>query len=459
MGAERMKLIRYTGEIWAGSTVHPDLWNLLLQKDLLIEITGGAAPFQVILGVPHQAAPRANRIAEDWINPRNGKPGRPGDEMAGFFGLILFNALQEKGRSCKLVIAAHPTDHDPNKTPASPYWQSIFRQPLPALLLELHGAANHRRHALELSAGRNQVVKPLLYGRLLAYYINDQAALAVQVRPNVREALVYQNQHATRDRLQNPALETATLEFAGQLGLPALHLEMKSIYRRPDLTVPGEMRPRPAALHLAQALATTLERLSQANPVRINGADLGLSTTAFLTRPSLDYEASFLQAIQETDQQELEDNPDLCAWSPPEFRQIVAEYQNVIYAGLPAHPPEECLWLIDQGEFIGRVFFLHWLNGFRLETDGQVDYWIRPSRRRQGYGQLILRLALERFRQLGLQRILISCLASNLPSQKIIEANGGVFEREIELTDQQGQPARRKCFWISLKDSDQGKLG
>jgi predicted acetyltransferase len=94
------------------------------------------------------------------------------------------------------------------------------------------------------------------------------------------------------------------------------------------------------------------------------------------------------------------------------------------------------------------VYFFHWLTQFRRETDGQVDYWIRPSRRRQGYGKLILRLALERFRQLGNRSILITCNSDNMPSRKIIEANGGIFESEI--SDELSPTGIRRRYWIHL---------
>src|SRR5512142_1824367 len=179
----QMKVIRYTGEIWDGPAVHAELWDLLQQKDRLILLTNGQAPYRVMLGVPHHAGPGIDRIAEDWINSKTGQPGRPADETTGLAGLAVFSALREKGIPCLLAIAAHPTDHDPNKTPGCPYWQSIFDRSAggpPGLLLELHGAGRHRRHALELSAGRNQVAEPLLYGKVLAYFISGDWILAVQ---------------------------------------------------------------------------------------------------------------------------------------------------------------------------------------------------------------------------------------------------------------------------------------
>lgn len=443
-------MLQYSGPIWEGQAVEPALWDLLLQKDLLLDLASGEPPFQVVLGVPHHANHGVDHIAEDWVNPRSGQNGRAADETTGLAGLAVFSALREKGIACRLVIAAHPTDHDPNKAPGSPYWTQVFSDPLPRLLFELHGAANHRRHALELSAGRNRVADPLIFGKTLAYFLAEDGILAAQNRPGESEAHLFKSRQETNGKLQNPALETLSLYEAGERGVPALHLEMKAMFRAPDPDYPLAPRPNAAAWQLARALANTIELLNRSDEICISARDLGLSSSAMLVRPALQYEASYLSAIRETPLNEMNDNPDLRTWTHDDFTELVNGTRTLILDGMPEDPPEEYLWLVDQGEFIGRVFFLHWLNEFRLQTDGQVDYWIRPSKRQHGYGRLILRLLLERYRQLGLNRVLISCLSSNLYSQRIIEANGGVLESEILTSDSFGFPRPRRRYWIEL---------
>jgi hypothetical protein len=249
--------IDYTGSLWEGPAVQADLWELLLQKNLLIEIHYGPPPYRVVLGVPHHAAPGIDRIADTWLNPRTGKYGRGADETTGLFGLVLFEELKNRGAPCSLVISAHPADNDPNKTPGSPYWQRVFQEPLPAMLFELHGAASRRSHDIELSAGRNTRADPLGFGRRIAPALDPRWKAAFQTRPGHRDALVFsdQNPSGIPGRLQNPALETGSLAFAGQLGIPALHLEMKSIFRQPDPAFPDSPRPSAEAWELARVIA------------------------------------------------------------------------------------------------------------------------------------------------------------------------------------------------------------
>ncbi len=76
---------------------------------------------------------------------------------------------------------------------------------------------------------------------------------------------------------------------------------------------------------------------------------------------------------------------------------------------------------------------------------GHIGYSIRPTERGKGYGNEILRLVLEKCRELKLKKVMISCAKDNAPSEKVIIANGGVFEKEVE-----GDGRIIKRFWIDL---------
>ncbi|WP_261664423.1 GNAT family N-acetyltransferase [Deinococcus sp. Marseille-Q6407] len=93
----------------------------------------------------------------------------------------------------------------------------------------------------------------------------------------------------------------------------------------------------------------------------------------------------------------------------------------------PAEPPagfvhSEYRWLVEGKTYLGRVSLRHTLNDHLRESGGHIGYEIRPSQQRRGYGTLILRLALERARELGLERVLAywkaksGCLSRKNPS-------------------------------------------
>jgi predicted acetyltransferase len=109
--------------------------------------------------------------------------------------------------------------------------------------------------------------------------------------------------------------------------------------------------------------------------------------------------------------------------------------------------PFSVFWLVEGDEFIGETHVRHRLNDYLIREGGHVGYGIRPARQRQGYGKLILALALDECRGLGLRRVLITCLQDNVASARIIEANGGALENVIADLAGRG-PLRR--YWIAL---------
>jgi predicted acetyltransferase len=82
-----------------------------------------------------------------------------------------------------------------------------------------------------------------------------------------------------------------------------------------------------------------------------------------------------------------------------------------------------------------------------LRVGGHIGYLIRPSERLHGYGKEMLRLGLQKARQFGLTRVLVTCDENNISSQKVIEYNGGRFENSILV---EGSPVRKLRYWIDL---------
>lgn len=78
--------------------------------------------------------------------------------------------------------------------------------------------------------------------------------------------------------------------------------------------------------------------------------------------------------------------------------------------------------LIDEkGHVYGFCSLRHHLKGMLVNIGGNIGYSIRPSERRKGYGTIQLKLAVEKARELGLNRVLVTCRENNLGSKKTIE--------------------------------------
>ncbi len=102
----------------------------------------------------------------------------------------------------------------------------------------------------------------------------------------------------------------------------------------------------------------------------------------------------------------------------------------------------------ERNIFVGAVNIRHYLNERLLLGGGHVGYGVRPSERQKGYATQMLRLALKKCEELGIKKVLVVCLKSNIASAKTIINNGGVLENEIILDD--GKIDQR--YWITLSE-------
>jgi predicted acetyltransferase len=113
----------------------------------------------------------------------------------------------------------------------------------------------------------------------------------------------------------------------------------------------------------------------------------------------------------------------------------------------PGEVASEDFFLMEGDVWIGKLTFRPTINAKYLHSGGHIGYEIRPSKRRQGYGTALLRLALDKARGRGLNRVLLTCNEDNLGSRKVIEANGGQLENAVAVAD---QTAKKLRFWIDL---------
>ena len=89
-------------------------------------------------------------------------------------------------------------------------------------------------------------------------------------------------------------------------------------------------------------------------------------------------------------------------------------------------------------KIIGIIDLRHTLNDF-LKDFGNCGYSVRPFERRKGYATEMLRQIIGVAKEVGLSELHISVERSNEASVKVIQRNGGIYERsftyENELAD------------------------
>lgn len=99
----------------------------------------------------------------------------------------------------------------------------------------------------------------------------------------------------------------------------------------------------------------------------------------------------------------------------------------------------------DNGRIYGAAHLRHELNDDLRQYGGHIGYGIRPSERRKGYSTLQLKMMLDMLRDMGYERIMITCDDDNVGSYKTIEKNGGILEDKVP--NHQGIGRR---YWIEL---------
>lgn len=105
--------------------------------------------------------------------------------------------------------------------------------------------------------------------------------------------------------------------------------------------------------------------------------------------------------------------------------------------------------LVDEmGHIYGGTNIRHELNEALYIHGGHIGYLIRPSERMKGYGSFLLKLALEKCREIHIDTVLVTCREDNIGSAKVIENNGGVYENSM-LCEENNLMFRR--YWFSLK--------
>ena len=108
--------------------------------------------------------------------------------------------------------------------------------------------------------------------------------------------------------------------------------------------------------------------------------------------------------------------------------------------------PTATRWLLDgDGTLVGETRLRATLNDALRIEGGHVGYFVGTAARGLGHGTAILRLALIELRHRGVGRVLVTCDADNLRSRRVIERNGGRFDRDT-VSPRTGKPVA--TFWI-----------
>ena len=89
-------------------------------------------------------------------------------------------------------------------------------------------------------------------------------------------------------------------------------------------------------------------------------------------------------------------------------------------------------WWLGNDGYLGRIALRHRLTERLLREGGHIGYDVRPTARRRGHATAMLRAVLPEAAARGISSALVTCDADNVASAKVIHANGGVLENELD---------------------------
>ncbi len=132
---------------------------------------------------------------------------------------------------------------------------------------------------------------------------------------------------------------------------------------------------------------------------------------------------------------------------------LLAKFDNYRYERnlKPDRVGAHVYWLVDDEKdyFIGEITIRHRLNDALLRRGGHIGYGIRCAEWNKGYGSLMLKLALEKANELGLERVLITCDDNNIGSARVMEKNSCILQDKIKnIVDSEEFITRR--YWKTL---------
>ena len=131
---------------------------------------------------------------------------------------------------------------------------------------------------------------------------------------------------------------------------------------------------------------------------------------------------------------------------PLEWIRLCEQFRHPETVPAPYVDATQFLYVREEDHrIVGMLQVRHRLNERLEKYDGHIGYSVRPSERRKGYAKSMLAAALPFCWQLGLDRVMISCLEGNEGSRRAILANGGTYENTV--TDPEtGERIER--YWV-----------
>jgi len=172
-----------------------------------------------------------------------------------------------------------------------------------------------------------------------------------------------------------------------------------------------------------------------------------------LVEPDIKYKVPFIEMMETWKASGESPFPWMLELDYSDFEELVNKMKDFSKGiGLPdGLVPCSVFWAYDDDadKMVGVVNVRHYLNTDLYNTWGYIGYGVRPDERNKGCATEILRLTLEKCKDLPVKKVLLGCYKDTEACSRTIIKNGGVLENEYKES-KTGRLIQR--FWINIKD-------
>ncbi|MFW6311278.1 MAG: GNAT family N-acetyltransferase, partial [Nanoarchaeota archaeon] len=130
-----------------------------------------------------------------------------------------------------------------------------------------------------------------------------------------------------------------------------------------------------------------------------------------LVEPTVKYKEEYIEMVEEWKESNEKIIPWVLKMDYTDFEVMVTYFKNQ-KEGIQLKEgwvPNSTYWYIVDHKIVGVINIRHYLTSQLQRIGGHIGYGVRPSRRRKGYGTEMLKHALKKAKEIGINEALITC--------------------------------------------------